>query len=74
VKITARKLKRNTVKYAGGSRSVTAQGTGKLVRNGTPFLKLKRDYDCYDLTHMTVLPQKFGGIISCTTSSIFTVH
>jgi len=74
VKITAIKLKRNTAKYAGGSRSVTAQGNGKVIRNGTPFLQLKKDYNCYDLTHTTVLPEKFGGIISCTTSSMFTVH
>jgi hypothetical protein len=74
VRRTARKLKRNTEKCDGGNRSVTPQGNGKLVRNGTPFLRLKKDNDCYDLPHTTVLPKKFGGIISCTTSSMFTVH
>lgn len=38
----ARKLKRNTAKYAGGSRSVTSQGTEKVIRNGTPFLQLRK--------------------------------
>jgi len=70
VKITATKLKRNTAKYARGSKSVRAQGNGKVVRN----LQLKKVCDCYDLTHTTVLPKKFGGIISCTASSTFTVH
>jgi hypothetical protein len=42
VKITARKLKRNTAKYVGGSRSVIAQGTGKVVRNGTPFFNSRK--------------------------------
>jgi len=74
VKLTARKLKRNAAKYAGGSRSVRAQGCGKVVRNGTPFLQLKKVYNCYVLTHTTILPKRFGGIISCTASSMFTVH
>jgi len=73
VKITGRKLKRNIAKYAGGSTSVRTQGNGKVVRNGTHFLQLKKAYDCYDLTHTTVLPKRFGGIISCTASSMFTV-
>jgi len=53
---------------------VTVQGNEKEVRNGTPFLQLKKEYDCYNLTHTIVLPEKFVGIISCTTSSISIVH